>query len=161
MRVLLYATLCLLAPPFAASAHDYEHYAIHLSHPWIVEPPPGAPTAAGYLMITNDGDDRDLLVSVSADFAERAEIHTMTMTDDGIMQMRSHDGPLAVPAGGNVLLEPGGLHIMFRGLSESLKASDSLVVVLEFETAGEIVVEFTVQKRDGAMDLNMSHGDES
>jgi periplasmic copper chaperone A len=159
MRVLLYAALCLLMAPFAASAHDYEHNAIYLSHPWIVEPPPGAPTAAGYLMITNDGEDGDHLVSVTADFAERAEIHTMTMTDDGIMQMRPHDGPLAVPAGGDVVLEPGGLHIMFMGLRQSLKDGDNHAVVLEFETGGEVVVEFTVQKRDGAMD--MSHGDES
>lgn len=161
MRVLLYAALCLLAVSFAASAHDYEHDAIHLSHSWIVEPPPGAPAAAGYLMITNDGEDDDLLLSVSADFAERSEIHTMTMTDDGIMQMRPHVGSLAVPAGGDVLLEPGGLHIMFMGLSESLKDGGNHAVVLEFETAGEVVVEFTVQKRDGAIEPDMSHRDES
>ena len=110
-------------------------------------------------MITNDGEDGDQLVSVTADFAERTEIHSMIMTDDGIMQMRPHDGPLVVPAGGDVLLEPGGLHIMFMGLRESLKDGDNHAVVLEFETAGEVVVEFTVQKRDGAMD--MSHGDDS
>jgi len=161
MRVSFLAALCLLVVPFGASAHDYEHKGIYLAHPWIVEPPPGAPAAAGYLMISNDGEEDDHLISVTADFAERTEIHTMTVTEDGIMQMRPHDGPLAIPAGGDVLLEPGGLHIMFMGLRESLKDGDNHVVVLEFETAGEVTLEFTVQKRDGAMDMDMSHGDDS
>ncbi len=158
MRFLLPAILCLLVLPLGASAHDYEHQGISLVHPWIAEPPPGAPTAAGYVALFNEGEEDDQLVSVTADFAGRVSIHTMTMTDEGVMQMRPFDGPLVVPAGGDVMLEPGGLHIMFMDLVAPLHDGDSHAVVLTFEKAGDVTVDFTVQKRDDGMD--MPHGDD-
>jgi len=47
--------------------------------------PGGAKVAVGYLTIKNSAAAADRLVSVTADIADRAEIHEMSMTD-GMMK---------------------------------------------------------------------------
>jgi len=139
----------LLAP--AIQAHDYQHGSLDLVHPWIVEPPPGALTAAGYVAIFNAGGHGDRLLSVEAAFSERAEVHSMTMTDDGVMQMRPVEGALEIGIDGTLMLEPGGYHIMFMRLSKSLKEGEHHHVTLIFEMAGAVTLEFVVQRRDSEM----------
>lgn len=94
---------------------------------------------AAYLMITNNGDDADRLVSVSTDVAEVVEIHEVTMTDNVMEMSPLHDG-LEIPAGESVSLEPGGYHIMLIGLTKSLIAGEDYELTLSFEHAGEVTV---------------------
>ena len=47
----------------------------------------------------------------------------MTM-DGGIMRMRRLDAPLTIPAGGEVRLDPGGLHLMMMGLKTPFREGD-------------------------------------
>jgi copper(I)-binding protein len=92
-----------------------------------------------YLVITNEGDDADRLVSVTTDAAEFVEVHQVNM-DNNVMQMNPlHDG-LEIPAGEEVVLEPGGHHIMLIGLTESLIAGEDYELIMTFEHAGEITV---------------------
>ena len=93
---------------------------------------------------------------VEADFSERTEVHSVTMTDEGVMQMRPVEGGLEIGAEGELMLEPGGYHIMFMGLSEQLKEGEHHLVTLNFEKAGAVTLEFVVQRRDSAM----NHGGE-
>lgn len=155
MRCMLLAVLFLCSLPQLIFSHDNEHGGLSVSHPWIVEPPPRAPSAAGYLVITNEGDEDDTLVGVTAEFAGRAEIHTMNMTADGVMQMRPVEDGLLIESGQPAVLEPGGLHIMFMDLAGPLQGGDEQTVVLEFEKAGPVSVDFFVQKRDSGMDMSM------
>ena len=154
MSLFAFVFALLLAP--ATHAHDYQHGGLDLVHPWIVEPPPGALTAAGYVAIVNAGEQGDRLLSVEADFSERTEVHSVTMTDEGVMQMRPVEGGLEIGAEGELMLEPGGYHIMFMGLSEQLKEGEHHLVTLNFEKAGAVTLEFVVQRRDSAM----NHGGE-
>ena len=96
---------------------------------------PGMSATAGYLTITNHGMKADRLIAVKADFAERSMIHEMTNVD-GIAKMRHLMGGVEVPAHGNVALEPGGLHLMFMGLKDTLAVGQTLSVTLVFEQAG-------------------------
>jgi copper(I)-binding protein len=92
-----------------------------------------------YLVITNEGDDTDRLVSVTTDAAEFVEVHQVNM-DNNVMQMEPlHEG-LELPAGEQVALEPGGSHIMLIGLTESLIAGEDYELIMTFEHAGEITV---------------------
>ncbi len=146
----LFSHICLAAAlvvgqSHAASAHDYAAGAISIIHPWIAEPPPGAPVAGGYLTIANDGDTADRLVEVMADFADRSQLHRMIPSDEGVMQMRPLEDGLEIAAGGVVVLEPGGIHIMFMRPAVPLREGDSLAVTLVFEHAGAVEVEFRVQ----------------
>jgi copper(I)-binding protein len=55
---------------------------------------------------------------------------------------------LDVPAGGELVLEPAGSHIMLVDLAGSLDDGDSFELTLHFETAGDETV--TVEVRDEA-----------
>jgi copper(I)-binding protein len=78
--------------------------------------------------------------------AREVQIHTMNM-DGGVMRMRPVEGGLAIPAGGRVVLQPGGLHLMFMELSAPLVAGSTFPVTLRFANAGDIKVEFNIEAR--------------
>jgi copper(I)-binding protein len=132
---------------FAASetAVEYTVGELVISGPVAKAPPPSAPVAGGFMTITNNGSQADRLVSVSAPFAQKVEIHEMSMDGD-VMKMRPVAGGLEIPAGGSVELKPGGYHVMFMGLAERLKDGESRKAVLTFEKAGSVEVEFTIQE---------------
>ena len=100
-------------------------------------------TGAAYLTVRNGGDQDDRLVGVSSEVADKAELHSSVM-QDGVMKMRAVEA-LDVPAHGEAVLEPGGLHIMLIGLKAPLEEGKSFALTLEFEHAGEIEVMATVE----------------
>jgi len=110
---------------------------------WVRGAPPGAPVAAGYLTITNTGEEADTLVGGSAPFAGRVEIHEMTMAD-GMMRMAEIEGGLVIAPGETVVLRPGGDHVMFMDLEEAPAPGESVSVTLEFAEAGTVTVEMPV-----------------
>ena len=113
--------------------------------------PPNAPVSGGYLTIRNTGSEADRLIKGSAAFAAGVEIHEMKMESE-VMKMRPVEGGLEIPAGDEVVLKPGGLHIMFMNLSERLTAGETRKVILKFEKAGDVELEFAVE------DLKPGHG---
>ena len=106
---------------------------------------PGAPVSGGFMVIKNAGTEADHLVGGSVDFADKVEVHEMVMEGD-VMKMRPVEGGIEVPAGGSVELKPGGLHVMFIGLKEQLKVGEARKAKLNFEKAGEVEVEFSVEE---------------
>ncbi len=128
-----------------ASAHETTIGALTISSPFTRATPPGAPVGGGYMTITNSGTEADRLIGGSTDFADAVEIHRMIMDGDVIKMRRVEDG-LEIPAGGEVVLKPGGLHLMFRKLNEPLRQGETHTVRLMFEKAGEVEVEFTVER---------------
>jgi periplasmic copper chaperone A len=104
---------------------------------------PSQPVGGGYLTITNTGESDDTLIGGSATFAERVEVHEMSMVND-VMNMRQLADGLVIPAGESVSLQPGGYHLMFVQLAEPLVVGEPVMVTLEFENAGTIEIEFAV-----------------
>ncbi|MEM7046202.1 MAG: copper chaperone PCu(A)C [Pseudomonadota bacterium] len=93
---------------------------------------------AGYLTIRNDSGQDDRLIKASCNCASRVEIHTMTMDGD-IMRMRPVSNGLEIPAGQEISLHPGGLHLMLIGMKSS---PSPLIMTLIFERVGEVRVPF-------------------
>ncbi len=133
----------------AGLAHDYTAGDLKITHPNIPQPATTAPTAAGYLAITNTGTTPDRLTGITAGFAEMAMLHQSKVDDSGVASMTHLDG-INIPPGGTVTLEPGSLHIMFMGLASPLLEGTPLPATLTFENAGEVVVEFMVEPAQGA-----------
>lgn len=94
--------------------------------------------AAAYMTIRNEGTENDTLLTVSAPISGKAEVHTMSMKD-GVMSM-GPVGPVEIPAGGNVLLAPGGLHIMMMKLKRALIKGKTIDITLSFKLSGKIKV---------------------
>ncbi|WP_334146484.1 DUF1775 domain-containing protein [Hyphomicrobium sp.] len=101
----------------------------------------GAKVGAGYLTIRNTGSAADTLVGIKTSVAGRGEIHDMTMTD-GVMRMRHLPDGIEIPAGGNVTLQPGGMHLMFMDLKEPLVQGATVTVTLTFKSGatGDVVL---------------------
>lgn len=150
--------LSLVALGLAASlvhAEDYKLGAIRIEHPHARATVAGQAAGGGYLKLDNRGAD-DRLVAVRSPVSERVELHTMKLDGD-VMRMRQLD-TIEVPAGKTIELKPGGLHLMFMGLSAPLKVGDKFPLTLRFEKAGEVTVQVAVEAMRGeAMRHDMKH----
>ena len=104
----------------------------------------GQSGGGGFLKITG-GSANDRLVAASASVSKEVELHTMEM-DGNVMRMRPIDA-IAIPAGGTVELKPGGRHVMFMGLTQTLKAGERFPLTLRFEKAGEVKVDMQIAKQ--------------
>ncbi|MEZ5871023.1 MAG: copper chaperone PCu(A)C [Nitratireductor sp.] len=156
---IMLATLLTLASAIAALGEEIKIGNLEIINPHARATAPGAPVSGGYMVIRNKGGEPDRLVAASVDFAGKTEIHQMAMNGD-VMVMRPVAGGLEIPAGGEVELKPGGYHIMFMKLGEQLKEGEMRKVMLTFEKAGEIEVEFMVEKVEAmkTMDHQKSGG---
>jgi copper(I)-binding protein len=130
----LAAALVLMAGP--GLAETYKVGAIEIEQPWARATPKGATVGAGYMKITNTGG--------SVPFAQRFEVHSMTM-EQGVMKMREVKDGLEIKPGETVELKPGGYHVMFVNLKEPLKPGERVKVTLNFAKAGTIEVEYPVE----------------
>ena len=101
---------------------------------------PNAPVAGGFLSIVNSGDEVDRLVSAHAAISGETQIHEMAV-ESGVMKMRQLADGLEIPAGGEVVLAPGGYHLMFMSLLQPIIEGERVPVTLVFGKAGEIRVE--------------------
>ena len=149
-------TLALLVA--AASAHEYTIGSIEIGHPWTRPTPPGAPTAAGYMTLTNNDTKDDRLVSAETDLAAVTELHRSEMVD-GVMRMRAQPEGLVLPAGETVRLEPGGYHLMLIDVERPFAAGERIPVTLTFESAGTVTVELSVDapKAHEPADTHVGH----
>jgi periplasmic copper chaperone A len=136
------AAMVLMASPLLAQS--YKVGAIEVQAPWARATPKGATVGAGYMKITNTGAEPDRLVGGSVAFAQRFEVHSMTM-EQGVMKMREVKDGLEIKPGETVELKPGGYHVMFVDLKEPLKEGARVKVTLNFAKAGTIEVEYPVE----------------
>ncbi len=138
-----------------ASAADYAIGDLTVANPHTRATPPGARTAAGYAVIRNDGDTADRLIGGSAVFATITEVHEMSMQGD-VMKMQHLEAGLEIPAGAEVTLKPGGLHMMYMQINQQLMAGEQTTATFEFEKAGVVEVTMEImalgEKSHGAMD---------
>ncbi len=95
---------------------------------------------AAYMRILNRGGVPDRLLEVGSQAARKTELHRTTIDENGLATM-GPAGSAEIPAGGDVLLEPGGLHVMLLGVEETLAEGEMVRLTLVFEIAGELTVE--------------------
>jgi copper(I)-binding protein len=131
-----------------ACAHDLTVGDLQFIHPHIPQPAATAQVAGGYLAISNEGAQADRLLGVSSAIAKSVSLHQSRVDANGVASM-SPVKVLEIPAGDTVLLEPGGYHIMFMGLTRPFSEGDMLPVTLTFEKAGAIEMEFMVDPAGG------------
>lgn len=139
-----FAFCLVLLSAQALMAEDFKAGSIEIGDPWSRATPGGAKVAGGFLVLKNTGATADRLVSVTAPFAGKVQIHEMTLAN-GVMTMRPLEAGLEVPAGGTVTFKPGSYHIMFMDLKQPLKVGEVVDGTLTFEKAGSVQVQFKVQ----------------
>jgi len=143
----LLPALAMLAFASPALAHDYVVNGIHIIHPFISEPAPGAMSGAAYLTISNESAEPDRFTAVETGIAMMAALHETEFGADGVARMFELP-PVEIAPGETVAFEPGGAHIMLMMLTGDLKAGDMVPMSLFFDKAGQIDVEFEVMPFD-------------
>lgn len=120
---------------------------VSVSDAWARPTAPGAENAAVYMEIENPSSTTDRLTGVSSPRCGMAEVHATAMAD-GVMSMAPATAEMLVVAGDeSLVLEPGGLHVMCMGLTESLVEDEEMTLVLSFEEGGQVDVVATVEQR--------------
>lgn len=138
-------SLLLWAP---ASAHHVEkgtrHGDLLIEHVWARATPGQAKVGAAYAEVANTGGavDRLIAASVEEGVAQRVELHTHAM-DGGVMRMRKIDA-VEIDPGAEVVMRPGGVHIMLIGLKAPLRHGARFPMTLTFEKAGPVTVDVEV-----------------
>ncbi|MEM7616119.1 MAG: copper chaperone PCu(A)C, partial [Pseudomonadota bacterium] len=99
--------------------------------------------------ITNTGSEDELLVSASSPLGT-TQLHKTETDANGVARMIEQEKGIPIPAGETVMLEPGGLHVMFMGLDAPLEEGASHDVKLVFENAGEVDLTFDIMARGAA-----------
>ena len=131
---------------------------ITVSDPYARAASPAAKSGAAFMAITNTGDAPDRLVAASSDIAQRVELHTHVDAGDGIMRMVHVEEGFEIAPGETILLQRGGRHVMFMGLTRAMEQGDSVAVTLSFEKAGDVVLEVPVDLERMPAEGGMDHG---
>ncbi|QGX97256.1 copper chaperone PCu(A)C [Roseovarius faecimaris] len=117
---------------------------IEIHDPYARASSPTASSGAAFMMIHNNGTEDDRLVSVASPVAKRVELHTHEEDANGVMSMRHVEDGFAVPAGGMIMLQRGGHHVMFMGLNTPFEQGNTVPLTLVFEKSGEMEIEVPV-----------------
>ena len=118
---------------------------IKVSDPWVRAVPHVSSVTAVYMVIENTGDADDKLTGARTDASKYSDIHTTIIDKDNVATMVKVDS-LLLQSGEVLKLNPGGSHIMLRGLNRPLKAGEKIEIYLLFEKSGAIRVEAEVRE---------------
>ncbi|MBK8901347.1 MAG: copper chaperone PCu(A)C [Anaerolineaceae bacterium] len=147
MKKVLFLLAVLVVTAVACTASGGDREAITITDPWGRTSPKVAENGAFYMLITNNGDSDDALLSAASDACGTVELHEMYDMGEGVMGMRPvQGGSIPVPAGGSAELKVGGLHIMCLGKQVEFNVGTEIPLKLTFENAGEMDV--TVEIRE-------------
>lgn len=150
----------LTAAAVAFALPAFAHDGVAISDAYGIVSAPNAPTGAAFMMIENHSDKDDRLLSVTSDVAAKTELHTHKEDANGMMQMLHVMEGFVVPAGGHLMLERGGNHVMLMGLSKSLVQGDAFTLTLTFQNAGDVEVTVPVdldRKPETMGEMDHSH----
>ncbi len=154
-----FKSLCLAAVAVSTFAMPaFAESVITITDPYVRVASKAAKAGAAFMMIENTGDEADQLIGVRSTVAKKVELHTHIDIGDGVMQMRHVEGGFAVPAEGMHMLQRGGDHVMFMGLTTRLSHGDVVKMTFVFENAGEISVEVPVDLERKPKHGGMKHG---
>jgi periplasmic copper chaperone A len=125
---------------------------------WVRLPPPNLSVTAAYMTLRNSGDDDLTVVHAESPTAGTVELHEHLHDAAGVMRMRQV-ASLSLPAGGVLVMEPGGLHLMLIGLHQPLTEGEIVPVTLHLADGRTLDVSAEVRRAPpGHADQQHHHG---
>ena len=120
---------------------------LKITKPYIKVIGKNAKSAAGYMVIENLGGEKITLFEAVGDFGF-SMLHT-SEEKDGVVSM-IHLDKVDIEKGKKVKFVPGGLHIMFVGITEDLSKASTKNILLKFknsETSFTKTISFEVKAK--------------
>lgn len=124
----LFLTCILIASSLSAKAHQ----TIEVVQSFAIATTAGMANGAAYVSVENTGPSEATLLGVSGDLAEFVELHTH-ITDGELRRMVAIELPLILAPGEQLIMKPGGVHVMLLGLHQGMDAGDDLALTLHFD----------------------------
>lgn len=116
---------------------------LQVSRAIVRDAPEAGGDVAGYVAIANMGEAPDRLLSARCACADRVELHRVTRAEGKVSM--DNVWPLAIAPAARTEVKPGApLHLMLMGLKAPLAVGGSVPVVLQFERAGAVRVDFHI-----------------
>lgn len=126
---------------------------VTVDKPWARNSPRNATAGAVYMDLSSADGDRIVGASVESSIAAVVEIHETAPVEgeepaegEAVPMMMREVGEIAIPAGETLSLKPGSYHIMLLDVVKPLEIGQKFDVTLNFENAGEQVVEVEVRE---------------
>jgi copper(I)-binding protein len=119
---------------------------IRVEDAWARPVPAAGGNGAVFMRLVNAGNEADQLAGGESPLVSAVEVHRTTV-EEGVMRMEHIPG-LEVPPKGEVLLKPGGYHVMLIDVDQSLAPGDTLPITLRFEKTAEIKIDVEVHEMD-------------
>lgn len=135
----LLAAASISATAHAAGAAD----SITVVDPYVRQAPPGAPATGAFMVIKNSGSKEIKVLKADNPASKITELHTH-LNEGGMMKMRQVKD-IPVPAGGEAVLKPGGLHVMLIDLKTPLKDGDTVPITLSFDDGSSKKIDVPVK----------------
>ena len=110
---------------------------------WVRGLPPGVDNASAYMTLTNTGSQDVTLTGATSPIAGSVTLHE-TMNHGGMLHM-THLASVTIPAGGEVKLASGGVHLMLMELKESPKPGSEVALTLQFADGSSQALQLPVR----------------
>lgn len=120
----------LLAVLMAGTVSAAELESLMVEDGYVRGLPPTSTNTAAYMRLVNEGERSLQLIGATSPVADQVMLHE-SYEDGGLVSMR-HVARAEVPAGGELQLRSGGLHLMLMELTASLSDGDEVQLILEF-----------------------------
>lgn len=151
VRLIVLGVLTTLFSVVALAGSAADDIAVHNAYVRAV--PPGTPNSAAFMNLMNNGSSDHAIVRAESGISKVVELHTHKM-EGGMMKMTPVE-KIGVGANAKTILKPGGLHVMFLGLKQDVKAGDKVEFKLIFEDGSETTVTAPVKKVMAGMKHDM------
>lgn len=96
---------------------------------YIRETPPNVVNSAAFMTLKNTSDKDVIVVNAISSISKKVELHTHDMKN-GVMKMYKIP-QIRIKANSQIILKPGGLHVMFIGLHKPLKVGERVTFSFE------------------------------
>ena len=110
--------------------------------------------SAAYFTVKNGGLE-DTLVKAATSITNTVQLHEV-ITEGASSRMQEKPGGFPVPANGELVLKPGGYHVMLMDLKAELKEGATIDLELEFAKAGKVKLTLPVKPGAGMSGGEMS-----
>lgn len=142
MRKILLATLFALVSLPAAAQMAAER--IVVSGVWVRLNAPGTTATGVFMTLNNNSSQAAAIVRAESPVAAMTELHRHS-SDNGVMKMRPVPA-IAIPAGAETRLQPGGLHVMLIDLNTPLREGEAIRLKLVFADGSSKLLQAVVRR---------------
>jgi hypothetical protein len=154
MKFIHCAPLALLLIVASSGQFAAQAKTVSVVEAWARATPNGSTTGVIYMTLVNSGKNADRLLRGATPIADSVLFHS-TVKDNGVMRMRALTA-IDIAPGERVTLKPGGTHAMMIGLKQALKEGQTFPLILDFEKAGKIDVDVSVEAIGATVHQNMN-----